>query len=109
MRTSRKYALPSLPTIAECHGRRLSRYHGDTAGFLRLIFFFRQFGHGVNAGEEVIHLNQAAVGCFHGFIHTVALDAEGNAVHLAVLRGLDDFGRAIRNLNVKIAFYGVAD
>ena len=101
--------IASFEDIIKGHRRGLTADYGDPSCFLRFIFVFNQFGHSVNARAEIVFQNNAAVGRFHGFIHTGSLNAEGDAVHLAVLRGLDDFGRAIRNLNVKIAFYGVAD
>lgn len=40
-------------------------------------------------------------------VHTVAGDRKGNALYLAVLAGLDDFGTAVADLDVQIALYGI--
>ena len=77
--------------VAEIDGRHLTADYGDAACFLRHIFVIFGFCYGVHAGLEVVYLNHAAVCGFNGLVDTVALNAEGNAVHLAVLTDLDNF------------------
>ena len=66
-------------------------------------------GHGVNAGSKVVDLNDTACTCLNGFVHAVARNGKGNALDLAVLGSLDDLGAAVADLDVQIAFHGVAD
>ena len=89
--------------VAEIDGRHLTADYGYTANLLRNIFVIFGFGHGVNSGLEVVYLNHAAVYGFNGLVDAVALNAEGNTVHLAVLADLDDFGTAVRNFQTDIS------
>ena len=80
--------------VAEIDGRHLTADNGYTANLLRNIFVIFAFGHGVNSGLEVAYLNHTAVCGFNGLIDAVALNAECDTIHLAVLADLDDFGTA---------------
>ena len=93
--------------IAESDCGNLTADNGYTANLLRNIFVIFGFGHGVNSGLEVIHLNHAAICGFNGLVDAVALDAEGNAVHFSVLADLDDFGTACRRAHLEIGRNGV--
>lgn len=61
------------------------------------------FADSIRTGLEVVQLKHTAVCGFHGFVNTVTPNAEGDAVHLAVLTHLDDLGTAIRNLQIDIS------
>ena len=51
--------------------------------------------HEENAGHQVVDLNLALGVGLDGLINAVAGDGKGEVIHLAVLRGLDNLGRAV--------------
>ena len=97
-------ALQGIIEIDRCH---LTADDGDTAHLLWFIFVVVLLGDGVNAGGKVVDLNDTACARRNGLVHTVAGDRKGNALYLAVLAGLDDFGTAVADLDVQIALYGI--
>ena len=97
-------ALQGVIEIDRCH---LTADDGDTAHLLRLVFVIALLDDGVNAGGKVVDLNDTACARRNGLVHTVAGDRKGNALYLAVLAGLDDFGTAVADLDVQIALYGI--
>ena len=99
-------ALQGIIEIDRCH---LTADDGDTAHFLRLVFVVALLGDGVNAGSEVVDLNFSVFAGLNGFIYAVAYNGKGKSLHLAVLAGFYDFGGAVADFDIYIAFYGVAD
>ena len=97
-------ALQGIIEIDRCH---LTADDGDTAHLLWFIFVVVLLGDGVNAEGKVVDLNDTACARRNGLVHTVAGDRKGNALYLAVLAGLDDFGTAVADLDVQIALYGI--
>ena len=85
-------ALQGVIEIDRCH---LTADDGDTAHLLRLVFVVALLGDGVNAGSEVVDLNDTACARRNGLVHAIAGDRKGNALDLAVLTGLDDLGAAV--------------
>ena len=99
-------SLQGVIEIDRCH---LTADNGDTAHLLRLVFVVALLGDGVNAGSKVVDLNDTARTRRDGLVHAVAGDRKRNALDLAVLTCLDDLGAAVADLDIQIAFYGVAD
>ena len=95
--------------IVEGNRRRLAGKHGNTVAFLRLVFVIALLGDGIGAGHQIVDANFTVPVGGNGLIDTLAGDGEGNAVHLAVLTGLDDFGAAIADLQLEKRSYRVAD
>ena len=93
--------ISTLELVVEGHGRHLTGNHRHTAGFLRLILVVIHFGHGVNAGHQVVDLNFALGVGLDGLIDAVAGDGKVEVIYLSVLRGLDDLGRAIGHLQIE--------
>ena len=105
----------TLELIVEVHGGNLTGNHGNTARFLRLIFVVAHLRHGVDTGHQVIDLNLTLGVGLDRLIDPVAGNGKGEVIYLAVLRGLDDLGRAVADLQIEkclhrvIDFLGVAD
>ena len=83
--------IAALQNIAEIHGSNLTADNGNTANLLRFVFVVVLFGHGVNAGGEIVNLNRAACACLNGFVHAVTCNGKGNPLNLAVLGSFNDF------------------
>lgn len=95
--------------IVEGNRRRLSGKHGNTVAFLGYILVIALLGDGINAGHQIIDANFTVSVGGNGLIDALAGDGEGNAVHPAVLAGLDDFGATVADLQLDKCPYGVAD
>ena len=101
--------ISTLELIVEVYGRNLTGNHRHTAGLLRLILVVVHFGHGVNAGHQVVDLNFSLGVGLDGLIDAVAGDGKVEVIYLAVLRGLDDLGRAVGHLQIEECLHGVTD
>ena len=95
--------------IVEGNRRRLAGKHGNTVAFLGLVFVIALLGDGIGAGHQIVDANFTVPVGGNGLIDALAGDGEGNAIHLAVLAGLDDFSAAIVDLQLEKRSYGVAD
>ncbi len=95
--------------IVEGNRCRLSGKHGDTVAFLGHILVIALLGDGINAGHQIIDANFTVPVGGNDLIDTLAGDGEGNAVHLAVLAGFDNFRTAIADLQLDKRPYRVAD
>ena len=95
--------------IVEGNRRRLSGEHGNTVAFLGHILVIALLGDGINAGHQIVDVNFTVSVGGNGLIDALAGDGEGNAVHPAVLAGLDDFGAAVADLQLEKRSYRVAD
>ena len=95
--------------IVEGNRCRLSGKNGDTVAFLGHILVIALLSDGINAGHQIIDANFTVPVGGSGLIDALAGDGEGNAIHLAVLAGLDDFSAAIADLQLEKRSYGVAD
>ena len=95
--------------IVEGNHRRLSGKHGNTVAFLGYILVIALLGDGINAGHQIVAANFTVSIGGNGLIDALAGDGEGNAVHPAVLAGLDDFGAAVTDLQIQKGSYRVAD
>lgn len=92
--------------IVEGNRRRLPGKHGDTVAFLGHILVIALLGDGINAGHQIIDANFTVPVGGNGLIDALAGDGEGNAFHLAVLAGLDNFSASIADLQLDNAFTG---
>ena len=101
--------LAAAEHIVEGNRRRLSGEHGNAVAFLGHILVIALLGDGINAGHQIVDANFTVPVGGNGLIDALAGDGEGNAVHPAVLAGLDDFSAAIADLQLDKRFYGVAD
>ena len=101
--------LAAAEYIVEGNRRRLSGEHGNTVAFLGLVFVIALLGDGIGAGHQIVDANFTVPVGGNGLIDALAGDGEGNAVHPAVLAGLDDFSAAIADLQLEERSYGVAD
>ena len=101
--------LAAAEHIVEGNRRRLPGKHGDTVAFLGHILVIALLGDGINAGHQIVDANFTVPVGGNGLIDALAGDGEGNAVHLAVLAGLDDFGAAVADLQLEKRSYRVAD
>ena len=99
--------ISSLEFVVEVYGRNLTGNYRHTAGLLRLILVVIHLGHGVNAGHQVVDLNLALGVGLDGLIDAVSGNGKGEVIHLAVLRGLDDLGRAVGYLQIEECLHGV--
>ena len=99
--------ISSLEFVVEVYGRNLTGNYRHTAGLLRLILVVIHLGHGVNAGHQVVDLNLALGVGLDGLIDAVAGNGKGEVIHLAVLRGLDDLGRAVGHLQIEECLHRV--
>ena len=95
--------------IVKGNRRRLPGKHGDTVAFLGYILVVALFSDGINAGHQIVDVNFTVSVGGNALIDALAGDGEGNAVHLAVLAGLDDFRAAIADLQLEKRSYRVAD
>ena len=95
--------------IVEGNRRRLPGKHGNTVAFLGYILVITLLGDGINAGHQIIDANFTVSVGGNGLIDALAGDGEGNAVHLAVLAGLYDFGAAVTDLQIQKGCDRVAD
>ena len=95
--------------IVEGNRRRLSGKHGNTVAFLGHILVIALLGDGIGAGHQIVDANFTVPVGGNGLIDALAGDGEGNAVHPAVLAGLDDFSAAIADLQLEKRSYRVAD
>ena len=95
--------------IVEGNRRRLSGKHGNTVAFLGHILVIALLGDGINAGHQIVDANFTVSVGGNALIDALAGDGEGNAVHFAVLAGLDNFSSSIADLQLDKRFYGVAD
>ena len=95
--------------IVEGNRRRLSGEHGNTVAFLGHILVIALLGDGIGAGHQIVDANFTVPVGGNGLIDALAGDGEGNAVHPAVLAGLDDFSAAIADLQLEKRSYRVAD
>ena len=89
--------------IVEGNRRRLSSEHGNTVAFLGHILVIALLGDGIGAGHQIVDVNFTVSVGGNALIDALAGDGEGNAVHLAVLADLDDFGTAVRNFQTDIS------
>ena len=101
--------LAAAEHIVEGNRRRLSGKHGNTVAFLGLVFVIALLGDGINAGHQIVDANFTVPVGGNGLIDALAGDGEGNAVHLAVLAGLDDFSASIADLQIQKGCDRVAD
>ena len=101
--------LAAAEYIVKGNRRRLSGKHGDTVAFLGHILVIALLGDDINAGHQIVDANFTVSVGGNGLIDALAGDGEGNAVHLAVLAGLDNFRAAIADLQLDKCPYGVAD
>ena len=101
--------ISTLELVVESHGRNLTGNHRHTAGLLRLILVVVHFGHGVNAGHQVVDLNLALGVGLDGLIDAIAGNGESKVVYLSVLRGLDDLSRTVGYLQIEKCLHGVID
>ena len=99
--------ISTLELVVEVYGRNLTGNHRHTAGFLRLILVVVHLGHGVNTGHQIVDLNLTLGVGLDGLIDAVAGDGKSKVVHLTVLRGLDDLGRAVGYLQIEERLHGV--
>ena len=88
---------------------RLSSKHGDTVAFLGHILVIALLSDGIGAGHQIVDANFTVSVGGNGLIDALAGDGEGNAVHLAVLAGLDDFCAAVTDLQIQKGCDRVAD
>ena len=95
--------------IVEGNRRRLSGEHGNAVAFLGHILVIALLGDGIGAGHQIVDVNFTVSVGGNALIDALAGDGEGNAVHLAVLAGLDDFSASIADLQLDKCPYGVAD
>ena len=95
--------------IVECDRRRLTAHNGNTANLLRLISVVALLGDGVNAGSEVVDLNFSVFAGLNDFIYAFTCNSKGDSLNNIVLAGFYDFGGAVADFDIYIAFYGVAD
>ena len=95
--------------IVEGNRRRLPGKHGDTVAFLGYILVVALLSDGIDTGHQIVDANFTVPVGGNGLIDALAGDSEGNAIHPAVLAGLDDFGAAVADLQLDKRFYGVAD
>ena len=101
--------LAAAEYIVEGNRRRLSGKHGNTVAFLGLVFVIALLGDGIGAGHQIVDVNFTVSVGGNGLIDALAGDGEGNAIHLAVLAGLDDFSAAIADLQIQKGCDRVAD
>ena len=101
--------LAAAEHIVEGNRRRLSGKHGNTVAFLGYILVVALFSDGIDTGHQIVDANFTVPVGGNGLIDALAGDGEGNAVHLAVLAGLDDFSAAIADLQLEKRSYRVAD
>ena len=101
--------LAAAEHIVEGNRRRLPGKHGDTVAFLGHILVIALLGDGINAGHQIVDVNFTVSVGGNALIDARAGDGEGNAVHPAVLAGLDDFSAAIADLQIQKGCDRVAD
>ena len=101
--------LAAAEYIVEGNRRRLSGKHGNTVAFLGLVFVIALLGDGIGAGHQIVDANFTVPVGGNGLIDALAGDGEGNAIHPAVLAGLDDFSAAIADLQIQKGCDRVAD
>ena len=101
--------LAAAEYIVEGNRRRLSGKHGNTVAFLGYILVVALFSDGIDTGHQIVDVNFTVSVGGNGLIDALAGDGEGNAVHLAVLTGLDNFSASIADLQLDKCPYGVAD
>ena len=99
--------ISTLELVVEVYGRNLTGNHRHTARLLRLILVVIHLGHGVNAGHQVVDLDLALGVGLDCLINAVASDGKVEVIYLAVLRGLDDLGRAVGHLQIEERLHGV--
>ena len=95
--------------IVEGNRRRLPSEHGNTVAFLGYILVVALFSDGIDTGHQIVDANFTVPVGGNGLIDALAGDGEGNAVHLAVLAGLDDFCAAVTDLQIQKGCDRVAD
>ena len=95
--------------IVEGNRRRLPSEHGNTVAFLGYILVVALFSDGIDTGHQIVDANFTVPVGGNGLIDALAGDGEGNAVHPAVLAGLDDFSAAIADLQIQKGCDRVAD
>ena len=95
--------------IVKGNRRRLAGKHGNTVAFLGYILVVALFSDGIDTGHQIVDANFTVPVGGNGLIDALAGDGEGNAVHPAVLAGLDDLGAAVADLQLDKCPYGVAD
>ena len=95
--------------IVKGNRRRLAGKHGNTVAFLGYILVVALFSDGIDTGHQIVDVNFTVSVGGNALIDALAGDGEGNAVHLAVLAGLDDFSAAIADLQLEKRSYRVAD
>ena len=95
--------------IVEGNRRRLPSEHGNTVAFLGYILVVALFSDGIDTGHQIVDANFTVPVGGNGLIDALAGDGEGNAVHPAVLAGLDDFGAAVTDLQIQKGCDRVAD
>ena len=101
--------LAAAEHIVEGNRRPLPGKHGDTVAFLGHILVIALLGDGINAGHQIVDVNFTVSVGGNALIDALAGDGEGNAVHPAVLAGLDDFGTAVTDLQIQKGCDRVAD
>ena len=95
--------------IVEGNRRRLPSEHGNTVAFLGYILVVALFSDGIDTGHQIVDANFTVPVGGNGLIDALAGDGEGNAVHPAVLAGLNDFSAAIADLQIQKGCDRVAD
>ena len=99
--------ISTLEFVVEVYSRNLTGNYRHTAGLLRLILVVVHFGHGVNAGHQVVDLNLALGVGLDGLINAVAGDGKSKVIHLTVLRGFDDLSSAVGYLQIEECLHWV--
>lgn len=101
--------LAAAEHIVEGNRRPLPGKHGDTVAFLGHILVITLLSDGIDTGHQIVDVNFTVSVGGNALIDALAGDGEGNAVHLAVLAGLDDFSAAIADLQIQKGCDRVAD
>ena len=99
--------IATLESILKAHRSRLSTHDRYSLRLLRLIIIDGLLCNGVSAGTKVINDDFAIRTRLYGLVHTVSGNGKGNARHITVLRGLNDFGRTQADLDIEITPHGV--
>ena len=99
--------IATLENVLKAHRSRLSTHDRYSLRLLRLIIIDGLLCNGVSAGTKVINDNLAVRTRLYGLVHTVSGNGKGNARHITVLRGLNDFGRTQADLDIEITPHGI--
>ena len=98
-----------LQDIGEFHSGHLTGINRHGLGILRHIAVFRQLGNGVIPRLQVIDLDFPIGASLDGLVYAIPCDLEREALHDAILRGLNDLGGTVTYFQVHKALDGIAD